>query len=117
MSYLGEQDLHGRVRDGLRAAGRYKNVNANGSLCDEETVDYTAMAADMMFGADDGRNGDGHAQHLKTDFEDAFKTNFNAGRPPVEHHRPQRVKGGELREARTLPKKIRGGMKALRYED
>ena len=47
----------------------------------DETADYTAYAADMLFEYPTKAAGTFtvNAQYLKTDFEDAYKTNFNAG--------------------------------------
>jgi hypothetical protein len=58
----------------------YKNVAATGALLNEETVDYSAFAADIMFEYPTSAGTvTATAQYLKTDFEDAYKTNFNAG--------------------------------------
>ncbi len=58
----------------------YKNVTPTGALVNEDTVNYSAYAADMMFEYP-GAFGTvtATAQYLKTDFQDAYKTNFNAG--------------------------------------
>lgn len=58
----------------------YKNVSAAGAVLNDETVDYKAVAADMMF---EYPTSAGiftvTGQYLKNDFQDAYKTNFNAG--------------------------------------
>jgi hypothetical protein len=80
-SYLGESKI---LTVGVGMAYEpevvYKNVNANGSLRDEDTVDYSALAADLMFEyPTEAGTVTAVAQYLKTDFEDAHKTNFNPG--------------------------------------
>jgi hypothetical protein len=59
----------------------YKNVSSAGAVLNDETVNYSAFAADMMFEYPTEHAGmvTATAQYLKTDFEDAYKTNFNAG--------------------------------------
>lgn len=58
----------------------YKNVMPNGTLVNEETVDYSAFAADVLFEyPTKAGTVTATAQYLKTDFEDAYKTNFNPG--------------------------------------
>jgi hypothetical protein len=58
----------------------FKNVTAAGAVTDNETVDYTAFSADMMFEYPTSAGTvTATAQYLKTDFEDAYKTNFNGG--------------------------------------
>lgn len=58
----------------------YKNVSAAGAVQNAETVDYTAVAADLFFEyPTNAGTFTTNAQYLKTDFEDAYKTNFNAG--------------------------------------
>lgn len=61
-------------------AAVYKNVSPTGAILNDETVDYTAYTLDAMF---EYPVGDGAvtatAQYLKIDFDDAYKTNFNAG--------------------------------------
>lgn len=58
----------------------YRNVSPTGVVTGDDTVDYTALAADFMFERPVG-NGviTATAQYLKTDFDDGYKTNFNAG--------------------------------------
>jgi len=57
-----------------------KNVSAPGQVQNNETVDYTSFAADMLF---EYPSSVGtftvNAQYLDVDFDDAYKTNFNAG--------------------------------------
>jgi len=58
----------------------YRNVGPTGVLANEETVDYTAVAADLMFEyPTEAGTYTVNAQYLKTDFDDAYKTNFNGG--------------------------------------
>ena len=58
----------------------YKNVSATGQVLNDETVDYTSFAADVMF---EYPTTVGtftvNAQYLDVDFDDAYLTNFNAG--------------------------------------
>ncbi len=58
----------------------YRNVSAAGVVTGNDTADYTAFAADVMFetpvrGGAITVNG----QYLKNNFDDACKTNFNPG--------------------------------------
>jgi hypothetical protein len=58
----------------------YKNVTSAGALVNEDTVNYSALAADFMFEYPTSAGTvTATGQYLKTDFEDAYKTNFNAG--------------------------------------
>lgn len=59
----------------------YKNVAPTGAVLNDETVNYSAFAADMMFEYPTEHAGmvTATAQYLKLDFEDAYKTNFNPG--------------------------------------
>jgi hypothetical protein len=58
----------------------YKNVTSTGALVDESTVNYDAFAADFMFEyPTKGGTITATAQYLKTDFDDAYLTNMNAG--------------------------------------
>jgi hypothetical protein len=80
-SYLGEYKI---LTVGVGAAFEpsvaYKNVNPNGSLRDMAAVDYSALAADVMFEyPTTAGTPTVQGQYLKTDFEDAYKTNFNVG--------------------------------------
>ncbi len=80
-SYLGEQKV---FTIGVGAAFEpdavYKNVTATGVVQNEETVDYSAFAADMMFEYPTTVGTfTANAQYLSVDFDDAYKTNFNAG--------------------------------------
>jgi hypothetical protein len=58
----------------------YRNVTSAGVVQNLDTVNYTAYAADLMF---EYPTKAGvftvNAQYLKTDFDDAVKTNFNPG--------------------------------------
>jgi hypothetical protein len=80
-SHLGESKIF-TVGGGFayEPSAVYKNVSAAGAVLNDETVDYSAIAADVMFEYP-GKAGTitANAQYLKTDFEDAYKTNFNAG--------------------------------------
>jgi len=58
----------------------YKNVASTGALLDSATVDYNALAADFMFEyPTKAGTVTATAQYLKTDFQDAYLTNMNAG--------------------------------------
>jgi len=58
----------------------YKNVGPTGQLMNEETVDYSAVAVDVLFEyPTDAGTFTATGQYLKVDFEDAYKTNFNPG--------------------------------------
>jgi hypothetical protein len=58
----------------------YKNVLSTGALVNEDTVNYDAVAADFMFEyPTKAGTVTATAQYLKTDFDDAYLTNFNAG--------------------------------------
>lgn len=58
----------------------YRNVSPTGAVTGTDAVDYTAFAADMMFETPIGGGAiTANAQYLRTDFDDAYKTNFNAG--------------------------------------
>ncbi|MFA6958470.1 MAG: selenite/tellurite reduction operon porin ExtI [Thermoanaerobaculia bacterium] len=58
----------------------YKNVSATGQVLNSETVDYTSFAADMLFEYPTSAGTfTVNAQYLDVDFDDAYKTNFNAG--------------------------------------
>jgi hypothetical protein len=58
----------------------YKNVTAAGVVQNTDTVDYTAVAADVLFEyPTDAGIFTANAQYLKVDFNDAYKTNFNPG--------------------------------------
>ena len=80
-SYLGDAKIL-TIGGGLayEPAAVYKNVSPAGVVLNQDTVDYTAYAADLLFEYP-GKYGTVtvNAQYLKTDFEDAYKTNFNAG--------------------------------------
>jgi hypothetical protein len=62
------------------AEANYKNVNSTGTVLNQDTVDYTAYAADLMFeyplpAGVVTLTG----QYLKVDFDDAYKTNLWGG--------------------------------------
>jgi hypothetical protein len=81
-SYLGESKVF-TIGGGLayEPSAVYKNVSPTGAVLNTDTVDYTAYAADLLFEYPTKAAGTFtvNAQYLKTDFEDAYKTNFNAG--------------------------------------
>jgi hypothetical protein len=81
-SYLGDLKVFTiGVGFASEANAVYKNVSSAGAVLNEDTVNYSAFAADMMFEYPTEKAGmvTATAQYLKTDFEDAYKTNFNAG--------------------------------------
>ena len=58
----------------------YRNVSATGVVTGNDAVDYTAFAADVMSETPVGGGAITlTGQYLKVDFDDAYKTNFNAG--------------------------------------
>jgi len=60
------------------ADAAFKNVNPNGTVVNDETVDYQAYSADLMFEYPfDFGVITTNAQYLKVDFDDAYKTNRN----------------------------------------
>jgi hypothetical protein len=80
-SYLGESKV---FTIGAGAAFEpdavYRNVNAAGVVQNLDTADYSAFAADLMFEYPTSAGTfTVTGQYLKTDFDDAYKTNFNAG--------------------------------------
>ncbi|MFZ2492384.1 MAG: selenite/tellurite reduction operon porin ExtI [Thermoanaerobaculia bacterium] len=80
-SYLGERKV---FTLGLGAAleqdAVYRNVAPNGMVQNEETADMTSWAADMLFEYPTAAGTfTANAQYLDVDFDDAYKTNFNAG--------------------------------------
>jgi hypothetical protein len=80
-SYLGQARIL-TIGAGIaqQASAVYKNVGATGVLANEDTADYKAVAADIMFEYP-GRLGTVTftGQYLKNDFQDAWKTNLNPG--------------------------------------
>jgi hypothetical protein len=80
-SYLGDKKvltIGGGVA--FEPAVVYRNVNPAGAVLNDQTVDYSAYAADLLFEYPTKYGTPTvNAQYLKTDFEDAYKTNFNAG--------------------------------------
>jgi hypothetical protein len=58
----------------------YRNVTSTGAVLDNATVPYKAYAADFLFEYPT-KHGTvtATAQYLKNDFDNAYKTNFNAG--------------------------------------
>lgn len=80
-SYLGDLKVF-TIGAGVayEANAVYKNVSPTGVVANNDTVAYSAFAADMMFEYPmQAGTVTATAQYLKTDFEDAHKTNFNAG--------------------------------------
>lgn len=80
-SYLGELKVF-TIGAGFayEPSAVFKNVTAAGAVSNNETVDYTAFSADVMFEYPTSAGVvTATAQYLKTDFEDAYKTNFNGG--------------------------------------
>jgi hypothetical protein len=80
-SYLGESKV---FTVGVGAAFEpdavYRNVNPAGVVQNMETADYSAFAADVLFEyPTTAGTFTVTGQYLKTDFDDAYKTNFNAG--------------------------------------
>lgn len=58
----------------------YRNVTSTAVVLNNETVDYSAFAADFMFEyPTKAGTFTATGQYLKVDFDDAVKTNFNAG--------------------------------------
>jgi len=58
----------------------YRNVTSAGVVQNEQTANYTAYAADILFEYPTTAGVfTATAQYLKLDFDDAYKTNFNAG--------------------------------------
>lgn len=91
----------------------YRNVTSAGVVQNLDTVDYTAYAADLMF---EYPTKAGvftvNAQYLKTDFDDAYKTNFNPGDRLVNITGLNGQKnGGFVKAAYILPLKV--GKKGL----
>lgn len=80
-SYLGElKVLTVGVGAAFEGSAVYKNVGPTGTVLNEDTVDYSAFAADLLFEYPTSAGTfTANAQYLKTDFEDAYKTNFNPG--------------------------------------
>lgn len=80
-SYLGELKVF-TIGGGMAYEPNavYRNVTAAGVVQGNATVNYTAYAADMLFEYPT-KSGTvtATAQYLKVDFDDAYKTNFNAG--------------------------------------
>jgi hypothetical protein len=80
-SYLGDMKVF-TIGGGFayEPSAVYKNVSPTGAVLNQDTVDYTAYAADLLFEyPTKAGTFTANAQYLKTDFEDAYKTNFNAG--------------------------------------
>ncbi len=86
----------------------YRNVNAAGAVLNNETVAYKAFAADMLFEYPTAAGTfTANAQYLKVDFDDAYKTNFNAGdRLANIAGLNGQKEGGYIKGAYLLPQKI-----------
>jgi len=110
-SYLGDQKVF-TVGGGVayEAAAVYKNVTSAGVVQNDETVNYSAYAADFMFEYPTKAGTPTiTGQYLKTDFEDAYKTNFNAGdRLANIAGLNGQKKGGFVKGAYILPVKLHG---------
>jgi hypothetical protein len=110
-SYLGERKIF-TVGGGFayEPGVVYRNVNPNGTLRDLDAVDYTAVAADVMFEyPTTAGTVTATAQYLKTDFEDAYKTNFNAGdRLANITGLNGQKEGGYIKGAYILPVRVHG---------
>lgn len=80
-SYLGQLKVFTiGVGAAYEADAVYRNVSPQGQVLNNETADYTATAADVLFEYPTAAgtftlNG----QYLEVDFDDAYLTNFNAG--------------------------------------
>lgn len=80
-SYLGELKVLTFGVGGIyEPAAVYRNVTSAGVVLNKETVDYTAFTADVLF---EYPTSTGTytltSAYLKNHFDDAYKTNFNAG--------------------------------------
>ena len=86
----------------------YRNVNAAGVVTGTDAVDYKAFAADLLFEHPiEAGVVTFNAQYLKTDFDDAYKTNFNAGDRLANITGINGQKdGGYLKGAYMLPQKF-----------
>lgn len=80
-SYLGELKVFTLgVGAAFEPDAVYRNVTSAGQVLNEDTVDYTGLAADMFFEYPTSAGTfTTNAQYLKVDFDDAYKTNFNSG--------------------------------------
>lgn len=80
-SYLGELKVLTFGLGGIyEPSAVYRNVTAAGVVQNKETVDYTAVTADVLF---EYPTSTGvytiTSAYLKNHFDDAYKTNFNPG--------------------------------------
>lgn len=80
-SYLGDQKvLTFGFGMGHESKAIYKNVTAAGVVQDQQTVDYNALTADMLF---EYPTSAGTmtltSAYIKVDFDDVYKTNLNPG--------------------------------------
>lgn len=80
-SYLGERKVFTiGVGGAFEADAVYRNVAPTGQVQNDETADYTALAADMLFEYPTAAGTfTANAQYLDVDFDDAYLTNFNPG--------------------------------------
>ena len=80
-SYLGTAKvLTLGVGAAYQADAVYKNVAANGQVQNMDSVNYSALAADLMFEVPTfAGTFTVTGQYLKVDFQDAYKTNLNPG--------------------------------------
>jgi Phosphate-selective porin O and P len=112
-SYLGEMKVFTLgVGAAYEPSAVYKNVSAAGAVLNNDTVNYTALAADMLFEYPT-RVGTftADAQYLKTDFDDAYKTNLNPGDQLVNIAGLNGQKNGWFAKAAYIPPvKFRKGL-------
>lgn len=86
----------------------YRNVTSAGVVQNLDTANYTAFAADLLFEyPTKAGTFTATAQYLKTDFDDAYKTNFNPGDRLVNISGLNGQKnGGYVKAGYILPLKI-----------
>lgn len=108
-SYLGDQKvLTFGVGVGHESDAVYKNVTSAGIVQNDETVDYNAVTADMLF---EYPTSAGTvtltSAYIKVDFDDVYKTNLNPGDLLTNYGGVNgQKKGWYARGAYILPKKI-----------
>ncbi len=108
-SYLGDLKIL-TIGGGVayQADAVYRNVRSAGVVQDNSTVNYTALAADVLFEYPTKVGTfTATAQYLKTDFDDGYKTNFNPGDRLVNLSGLNGQKnGGYVKAGYILPLKI-----------
>lgn len=108
-SYLGELKVL-TIGGGYAYQGDavYRNVTSAGVVQDNQTANYSAYAADIMFEyPTKAGTFTATGQYLKVDFDDAYKTNFNPGDRLVDIGGLNGQKnGGYVKAAYILPIKI-----------